>query len=278
MPRRVTEGYHALSSSPRYNCAARRQFEKANSRSPEGTNRIMSFKSFDGKGPQPETSPGGSVIHRYDKAKWASSRIGLTDESTAAFPETREAVYDRFFGECQNVSHEIFPLIPHVDVFIYFRRGPDERDVYTLVTSGMSDLEMSVPAGVKAPRRCELILYCSEPKPEYIETMRFLAHFPHNQKTWIGSGHTVPNGNPPAPLWGSSVLDTILFIPPIVKRDQTLPDELILDGEAVHFLWMVPLTTPECNLKLAKGLNSILDLFQRNRHPHVFDPSRTSYV
>ncbi len=75
------------------------------------------------------------------------------------------------------------------------------RDVYTLVTSGMSDLEMSVPAGVKAPRRCELILYCSEPKPEYIETMRFLAHFPHNQKTWIGSGHTVPNGNPPrAPL------------------------------------------------------------------------------
>lgn len=124
-----------------------------------------------------------------------------------------------------------------------------------------------VPAGVKAPRRCELILYCSEPKPEYIETMRWLAHFPHDQKTWIGSGHTIPNGNPPAPFWGSSILDTILLIPPIVKRDQTLQDELILGGEAVHFLWMVPLTAPECKLKLGKGLDAILDLFQRNRHP-----------
>jgi hypothetical protein len=97
--------------------------------------------------------------------------------------------------------------------------------------------------------------------------MRWLAHFPHDQKTWIGSGHTIPNGNPPAPFWGSSILDTILLIPPIVKRDQTLQDELILGGEAVHFLWMVPLTAPECKLKLGKGLDAILDLFQRNRHP-----------
>jgi hypothetical protein len=238
----------------------------------------MSFKQFDEKGPRPETSPGGSVIRRYDNATWASSRIGLTDESTAAFPEAREAVYDRLFGEARSVSHEVFPLIPHVDVFTYYRRGKDDRDVCALVTSGMSDLEMSVPAGVEAPRRCELILYCSEPKPEYIETMRWLAHFPHDQKTWIGSGHTIPNGNPPAPFWGSSVLDTILLIPPIVKRDQTLQDELSLGGEAVHFLWMVPLTAPECHLKLAKGLDTLLDLFQRNRHPHVFDPNRTSYV
>jgi hypothetical protein len=238
----------------------------------------MSFKRLDEEESQAETSPGGSVIHRYDKAKWASSPIGLKDESTIKFAEAREGVYKRFFGEAHSVSHELFPLIPHVDVFTYFRPGPDGRAVFTLVTSGMSDLEMRVTAGVKAPRRCELILYCSEPKLEYIETMRFLAHFPHDQKTWIGTGHTIPNGNPPAPLWGSSVLDTILLMPSIVKRDQTLQDELILGGEAVHFLWMVPLTTAECNLKLAKGFNAIIGLFQRNRHPHVFDPNRTSYV
>jgi len=54
--------------------------------------------------------------------------------------------------------------------------------------------------------------------------MRWLAHFAHDQRTWVGAGHTVPNGNPPVPFWGSPILDTILFVPPIVKRDATLPD------------------------------------------------------
>jgi len=187
-------------------------------------------------------------------------------------------VYKRFFGEARSISHEVFPLIPHVDVCTYYRRGSGGREVCTLVTSGMSDLEMTTPAGTEAPRRVELIFYCAEPRQEYIDTMRWLAHFPHDQKTWLGSGHTVPNGNPPAPFWGSSVLDTLLFVPPIVTRDAKLPDALILDGEPVHFLWIVPLTTPECNLKLAQGLDVLLDLLQQNRHPHVFDPNRASYV
>lgn len=232
----------------------------------------------DKKKPQPETSPGGSVIHRYDKAKWAPTRIGVLDESSAAFDEARQAVYRRFFGEPIDVSHEVFPLIPHVDIYKYRGCDADHPEVHTLVTSGMSDLKMKVPFLSRAPRRVELILYCSEPKPEYIQTMRFLAHFPHDQKTWIGHGHTIPNGNPPAPLWGSPILDTILFLSPIVKRDDTLPDELVLGGDPVHFLWLVPLTTPECNLKLAKGTDAILDLFGEHRHPYVFDPNRPSYV
>jgi hypothetical protein len=142
----------------------------------------------------------------------------------------------------------------------------------------MSDLGMRLPARTDASRRVELILYCAEPKPEYVATMRWLAHFPHDQKTWVGEGHTIPNGQPPAPFWGSSVLDTVLLMPTIVNRDATLPKELVLDGDAVHFLWVVPLTSAECRLKLAKGFDAILDLFEKHRHPHVFDPSRKSYV
>jgi hypothetical protein len=233
---------------------------------------------FGKKSPEPETSPGGSIIHRYKNSEWLASRIGFTDESSAKFAEARNQVYARLFGKVHGVFREALPLLPRVEVHTYYRVGKDVRDVCTLVTSGMSDLEMNVPVGTKAPRRVELIFYCSEPKQEYRETMQWLAHFPHDQRTWIGSGHTIPNGNPPAPLFGSSVLDTVLFIPTIVKRDGTLPEELILDGEPVHFLWVVPLTTPECELKLAKGLNAILALFGQNRHPHVFDPSRASYV
>ncbi|MGA2590050.1 MAG: suppressor of fused domain protein [Bryobacteraceae bacterium] len=235
-------------------------------------------ESFDKKVEQPETSPGGSVIHRYDRKVWSASRIGFTDESTAQFAEIRKQVYKGFFGEPHSVFKEAIPLIPHVEVHAYYRGGKDGRAVCTVVTSGMSDLAMSVPAGAKTPRRAELIFYCAEPKQEYVETMRWLAHFPHDQKTSIGPGHTIPNGNPPAPFWGSSILDTILLIPPIVMRDLTLPKELILRGDPVHFLWVVPLTTPECNLKLAQGVEAIFELFQQNRHPHVFDPNRASYV
>jgi hypothetical protein len=63
-----------------------------------------------------------------------------------------------------------------------------------------------------------------------------------------------------------------------VIKDKDLRDELILGGEGVEFLWVVPLTSAECRLKLAKGSGAILDLFSKNRHPHVFDPNRASYV
>jgi len=231
---------------------------------------------FGKKKAEPEISAGGSVIHRYSAADWSQTKVGFTKDM-AKFGEARDEVYQRRFGEAKQVFHEMPPLIPHIDVMEYYRESKYGL-VCTLVTSGMSDLAMNVPKNTEAPRRVELIFYCREPKREYAESMRLLAHFSHDQKTWIGAFHTIPNGNPPAPMWGSSFLDTFFFLPPLVKKDQDLQNELILDGDGVEFLWVVPLTTAECNLKLAKGSDAILDLFQKNRHPHVFDPDRKSYV
>jgi hypothetical protein len=219
-------------------------------------------------------APDGTTIICHENVE---TQFGVT-KGRAEFSQTREAVYERLFGKILKVSHELLPLIPHIDVYI-FKRSQGDKIVYSLVTGGMSDLEMTMPRGAKeVPRRVELIFYCSEPHEEYIATLRWVAHFPYASKSWLGYGHTMPNGNPPAPFWGSTELDTLLFMPPIVKKDQTLPEELKLAGEPVHLLWVVPLTTAECNLKLEKGFDAILDLFQQHRHPHVFDPHRKSYV
>ncbi len=236
------------------------------------------FGWFGKKKDAPEVSPGGSVIHRYDSASWSRGRKGDAGETAAQFAEAREAAYQKILGPVDRVFAETAGLIPRIDLRACNRRGPGGGNVCALATFGMSDLEMRVTAGVAAPRRVELILYCTDPKLEYVETLRWLAHFPHDQRTWIGDGHTIPNGNPPAPFWGSSVLDTILLMPTIVLRDAGLPKELVLEGQAVHFLWVVPLTPAECKLKLAKGFDAILNLFQEHRHPHVFDPNRKSYV
>jgi hypothetical protein len=233
------------------------------------------FERFRNK---PEVSPGGSVIYRYPASEWAETPVGLPDETAAQFAEAREEVYARMFGEARSVLQEKRPLLPSIDVYTFCRRAKDGSDTYSLVTSGMSDLAMRTPAGAGVPRRVELIFYCKEPKQEYLETLRWLAHFPHDQKAWIGAGHTIPNGDPPAPFWGSSILDTILFMPTVVLRDQKLHEQLILDGDPVDFLWVVPLSKRECKLKLAKGVSAIYELFDRHQHPHVFDPNRPSYV
>lgn len=70
----------------------------------------------------------------------------------------------------------------------------------------------------------------------------------------------------------------LFFLPPIITKDQKLPSELTLGGDPVEFLWLVPLTTAECNFKLKNGFEAIMDLLGQNQHPYVFDPGRKSYV
>lgn len=233
---------------------------------------------FDFFGKKKEVSPGGSVIHRYPLASWSSGRTGVPEEMAAQFAEARHAAYGKMFCEVDQVFAECGKTVPRVDVRSY-RRKMKDSSFSTLVTSGMSDSPMPLPRKADGPaRRVELIFYCSEIKLEYVETLRWVAHFPHDQRTWVGAGHTIPNGNPPAPFWGSSILDTLLLISPIITPDQRLPQELTLEGDAVEFLWVVPLSSAECRLKLAKGVGAILDLFDKHRHPPIFDPNRPSYV
>lgn len=235
------------------------------------------FGLFGKRDSKPKLSVGGSVMLSYPESEWSAPQVGFAGTETVEYAKARDEVYSRRFGDAHQVFHEMPPLIPHIDVMEY-SRNENDGSFRILVTSGMSDLAMAVPAKAEAPRRVELIFYCSEPKREYAETLRLLGRFPHDQKTWIGPGHTILNGNPPAPLWDSAKLDTFLFLPTLIREDRDLQDELILGGDGVQFLWVVPITTPECNLKLAEGTNALLDLFTKNRHPHIFDPNRPSYV
>jgi hypothetical protein len=221
-------------------------------------------------------APDGTEIIRHGRAE---GQLGIGEVPADEFRRVREAAYEKLFGKALSVSHEVLPQIPHVDVYT-FRRAREGQAVYSLVTGGMSDLRMALPARAAAdvPRRVELIFYCTEPRSEYIDTLRWVAHFPHESKSWLGHGHTMPNGNPPAPFWGTPELDTLFFLPPLVKKDQSLPSELLLEGDPVHFFWIVPLTTAECDFKLKNGFEAMMKLFQQHRHPHVFDPHRKSYI
>lgn len=192
---------------------------------------------------------------------------------------------ERFLGEAQTVWHELVSDLVHVDVHVFAPR-PD-RPFYTLVTSGMSDLPMAVPEGAGSPRHAELLL-CLPPEwpldeasfqdeRHYwpVRALKSMARFPHEYGTWLGWGHTVPNGDPPAPLAPGVSFTTLL-----VERPVTLPPEAhdlpVSPERTISFFSIVPLHDDEVRLKMAKGIEALEALFDEKGVSELLDVRRPS--
>jgi hypothetical protein len=221
----------------------------------------------------------GSTILEYDQSKSDRDKIGVQVELDEKLHDTRENIFDELFGECESVSHEVLPMLPHIDVFIY-KPGYQGREFYTLVSSGMSDMAMTLPSGISDEyQRAEIVMYVNEPKDEYINLIRHYARYPHKYKTYFGHGHTIPNGQPAEPFFSKSSLDTIIFIPTILTPDKNFTG-LIKEKSrlSVQLLHLTPITTQESEFKLESGTNDLYDLFDEKYHSHVLNEVRDSYV
>lgn len=202
--------------------------------------------------------------------------FGFSDDQNVANLELREPVYRELFGDCFTVNHELQPLVPHVDVY-HFEPGYDERSFHTLITGGMSDLPMYwTPEGVA--RRVELVIYTDRFEPHVVELLRWLAHLVHDQATWLSPGSTMTNGHPPQPIFDGSVLDCFAFLDSVVQPDAFLRDKLVLGGDPVDLLWVMPITAKEMGVIRERSLDAFLDLLDANHHPHVLNVRRRSYV
>ena len=211
-----------------------------------------------------QTNPaGGTTMERIDDKTAFTKRAG---------------VYEQFFGEVQHVWHENTPEDPHIDIYC-FKPEIGGRDFFTLVTSGMSDRRMDVPPDAPADiftRRAEMIFYCSDPRTEYAELLRRMAHYPFDRNTWLGAGHTMETSE--VALLQSGGMDSLLFIPPPLIPDQLLSESLQVGGDPVGLLWVVPVAAGECRLIRAEGIGPLLRLFDMHHHPFVFATGRSSYV
>lgn len=185
--------------------------------------------------------------------------------------DRREKVYERMFGRIEFLWHEKVDEDPHIDIYCF---TPEQhgRGFYTLVTGGMSDRVMNVPAGAPYPyRRMELVFYCSELQPTYAEFLRRLAHFPFEQDTWYGQGHTMETVD--ISLLESGRADALLFLPATVSPDRSLPGELQIDGEPVGLLCVIPITADECRMIRTNKLSGrLLEVFEQCDRPYVFHP------
>ncbi|MQX53473.1 suppressor of fused domain protein [Alcanivorax sediminis] len=179
---------------------------------------------------------------------------------------------ERHIGDVSSVFHELISDTVHIDV--HHVKPTRERPFHTLVTSGMSDRQMNVPEGVNATRYMELMVTLPEGwriddesfRDEIwywpVRQLKFLARFPHKFETWLGWGHTIPNGDPAEPFSENTDLSGVIILPSVNVTEEFRSLEINKE-KVIEFYSVVPLYDEEMNLKLRKGTDSLLDRFDK---------------
>ncbi len=187
--------------------------------------------------------------------------------------EEISAHIERHLGEVNGVFHELVSDTVHIDV--HYVKPTRERPYHTLVTSGMSDLPMSVPEQVDATRFMELLVtlpeewlvdqeaFANEAWYWPIRQLKYLARFPHKYDTWLGWGHTIPNGQPTEPFANNTRLSGVILLPSVNVPEEFFTLE-INPEKTIEFYSIVPLYEEEMNLKLARGTDALLERFDKH--------------
>jgi hypothetical protein len=190
---------------------------------------------------------------------------------------------EKHIGEVSMVFHELISDTVHIDV--HHVKPTTSRPFHTLVTSGMSDLPMSVPEDIDSTNFMELMITL----PEYwkideesfkderwywpVRQLKHLARFPHKYETWLAWGHTIPNGDPAEPYSSDTKLNGMIILPSVNVPDDFYNLE-IDKNKKVEFFGIIPLFEEEMNLKLAKGSDALLDKFDKHGISDLINTNR----
>jgi hypothetical protein len=233
--------------------------------------------TFDKQEDMADFSPSGNPIYRHgDPAPWSAP-------PGEEFIQQISDHIEMHLGPVETVFHELVSDTVHIDVHFV---KPTAQFPYTLlVTSGMSDLPMTTPDGADVPRFAELMItlppdWKTEPSSFEdecwywpIRLIKQLARLPHKHQTWLGFGHTVPNGDPAEPYAPNTALSGAIVLPPVSAPPafQTLE---IPGIKTVTFYSVVPLHAEEMAFKLRFGTDKLLDRFDRKNLNDVVNPQR----
>lgn len=225
----------------------------------------------------PESSPGGSPIYRHQPAReWQPAAGEEHIEQISAHIEAH-------LGPVANVLHEIVSDLVHVDVHVVMPTA--DHPCVRLVTSGMSDLPMTTPDNPDLPRFAELMItlprdwrlsqeaFKDEAWYWPVRLLKTLARLPHRYGTWLGWGHTIPNGDPAEPYAPNVGFAGAIILPPLTAPDAFRTLE-VGPGKHITFYSVLPLFPGEMDLKLKKGTDALLDLFDARHVDDAVDPRR----
>ena len=209
---------------------------------------------------------------------------GVPEVYTGEEMEAVEGHIEQYFGEVENVFHEIVSPDIHVDICIV--PPTEERDYYTLVTMGMGAHRMNVPEelaeykleraelAIALPADWKLDQESMKDEKWYwpIRLLKVLARLPIASDTWLGFGHTMDNEEDFAE--NTKLCAAILTGPQSTEEGGevgTLPG-----GEEVNFYQVIPLYRDELEYKMEHDADALLD--KMNGISFVVNPTRQNAI
>ncbi len=199
----------------------------------------------------------------------------------------------KHIGQQGDVLHEILSPTVHLDLHII---KPNEKIPYlTLITSGMSDLDMVVREGTENPDEYQLAEMITFLPPDWpIEAfagtgsegsenlkgwypaglMKYHARAVHERKYALSWYHTVANGDPAEPIEEGVGMVGFLMAPPLQLGQEGffIPTH---DGREIRLLNLVPIWPDEVVYAINKGGSALCDKLDRVEN-FIFDPNRKS--
>ena len=197
-----------------------------------------------------------------DEEEFSNPEVYTEEEMEAV-----EGHIQQYFGEIENVFHELISPDIHVDIGIV--PPTEERDYYTLVTMGMGAHRMNVPEelaeykleraelAIALPAGWKLDQESMKDEKWYwpIRLLKVLARLPIASDTWLGFGHTMDNEDDFAK--DTKLCAAILTGPQDTEDGSEVC--ILPGGEEVNFYHVIPLYRDELEYKMAHDADALLD-------------------
>lgn len=231
-----------------------------------------------------EKSASGAPIYRYteeNKKKEFELAIGDNDSIEAISDHI-----EKHLGKVEMVYHELISHLVHVDV--HWVKPSEALPFHILVTSGMSDKPMNAPQGAEDFRYAEVCVLLPPDWPlvnsdqqmnkderSYwpIRWLKIVSRFPHDFNTWLGWGHTLPNGADAEPFADNTKFGCMLLLPPLsLPRD--FLELKINEEKSINFYCLIPLYKEEMNYKMEKGVDALVEKIPDGINPEIIDINR----
>lgn len=188
---------------------------------------------------------------------------------------------DRFFGDDDNIVVFDEKVSPDFHLDVYWIQANSRRNYHILLTSGVSSMPMNVP-DPSLDSRIELFILLPPDWPLEMEQLqderhywpigllKDLGRYPHSHGTWLGFGHTVPEGE------GKTIADT-QFAATLLTKSKTLSAEfqrVPFGDSAIDLLMVFPLYGSEYAFKRAAGIAGLSAVFDSKNISDIIDTSR----
>lgn len=164
----------------------------------------------------------------------------------------------------------------------------EKRPFHTLITLGLSDRAMPVPAlEADAPRHIELMFTLPENWKFDRESQRTaqwhwpvtellrLASLPGGDQ-WLGWGHVIPNGDPLKPYAPDTELCAVILAPSLLVKQEFY--ELDTGDRRIVFLGAIPLYKEEYALQQREGMKVLLAKLIDRSIKDVVHPKRRNVM